>query len=260
MSNRLTRREMKRKDQFVTTVEDTLDYSRSHIQLIVGAVVAVIVGVLLVAGFRWYQASRSERSNVALAEAMETFSAPIVAEGGTAPEGYDGPTFVDEASRDAAAKEEFQSVVDAYGSSDAGAVARLLLADMAAREGDLEAAREGWQAYLDHGGDNMLAMQAHVNLLQLRRESGEADAVATELQEMLNAETPPLPEDLLLFQLGETLEQLERPDEALPHYRRLTEEFPQSGYASPARLKVNRLGGGDPGPTGPNPLSLSLGG
>ncbi len=260
MSNRLTRREIKRKDQFVTTVEETLDYSRSHIQLIVGAVVAVIVGVLLVAGIRWYQDSRSEKSNAALAEAMETFSAPIVAEGGTPPEGYKGPTFVDEASRDAAAKEHFQSVIEAYGSSDAGAVARLLLADMAASEGDLETARQGWQAYLDHGGDNMLAMQAHVNLLQLRRESGEAETVASELQDMLRSEPPPLPEDLVLYELGQTLEQLERSDEALPHYRRLMEEFPQSGYASPARLKVNRLGGADPGPTGPNPLSLSLGG
>ena len=248
MSQRLTRKEIKRKDQFLSTVEHTMDYSRSHVRMIVGAVVAVVVAVGLTIAIVTYLRHRTTASNHELAEAMEVFSAPVVTSGSPPPQDYKGPTFPDEVSRRDEAEKQFQAVVDHWGSSPAGALAKLYLASIATEKGDLESAQKLWSSYLGSHQDNVLAMQVQLNLFELRRAKGEAEEVAAELQGMLSAETRSLPKDVILFQLASTLEQLNRSDEAVTYYQQLVDDYPQSLYTNQARVKTSQLGGGGGGP------------
>lgn len=46
---------------------------------------------------------------------------------------------------------------------------------------------------------------------------------------------------MILHELGTTLEQLHRPQEAIQSYQRILDEFPQSPYRTDAQQKVSAL-------------------
>jgi hypothetical protein len=60
---------------------------------------------------------------------------------------------------------------------------------------------------------------------------------------------------MVLHELGATLEQLHRPQEAIQSYQRILDEFPQSPYRSDAQQKIAAL---DPtrAPAGGSPLGM----
>jgi tetratricopeptide (TPR) repeat protein len=113
---------------------------------------------------------------------------------------------------------------------------------MAAVAGDTERARELWQDFLDEHPKHMLGAEVRLNLYALDRAAGNAEAVAAELQAMLEAEDRPLPEDVVLHELAVTLESLGRDEEAAEHYQTLVSVHPQSAYATAARQKTGGSG------------------
>jgi tetratricopeptide (TPR) repeat protein len=238
MSQRLTRKEMLQKDQFVSSMEQTLDYSRSHMRIIVYAIGGALVLALVVGLVLQFMSYRSSQASEALNGALEAFEAPI----GEPSE--DGKlSFPDEAARTARSKELFEEVRKEYGGTSAGAVSMIYLARMAADEGDLATARKLWESYVDRRGEDLVAAQLRLNLLDLEREEeGGREAVATKLQAMLDKGDRSLPEDVLLYQLAVTLEDLSRTEEALTYYQRIIDEFPQSQFSGPARQKSASLG------------------
>jgi hypothetical protein len=58
---------------------------------------------------------------------------------------------------------------------------------------------------------------------------------------MLEKGDTPLPQDMILHELGATLEQLHRSQEAIQSYQRILDEFPQSPYRTDAQQKVAAL-------------------
>lgn len=238
MSQRITRKEMKQKDQFVSSVEQTLDYSRSHMRTILIGVAAVAVVGIVIAAVVQFLSYRNAQASQALDEALKAFEAPI----GEPVEGGD-LSFPDEAARQARAKELFEAVRDDYGSTAAGDAARIYLAKMAVKEGDVDTARELWEEYVDRRGDDLVAAQLRLNLLDLeRQQDGGEEAVAAKLESMLEDGDRSLPEDVVLYELAVTLEELSRTDEALTYYQRIVDEHPQSQYSPEARRKSNNLG------------------
>jgi TolA-binding protein len=242
MSERLTRKEIK-KDEFVEAVESSVSWVEQHGRTLILAGIAVVV--LVAAGFGtyfWLQA-RSVEASEALDAALKVYRAPV---GPDATADDDGPTFADEAARRARAKELFQAVRADHGSSDAADVAGVYLGQIAADEGDTGSARELWTDYVDSHGDDVLAGQVRVNLLHLDRQEGRAEEVAAKLEGMLTEapEERTLPADVVLWELATTYEALGRDDEAQSTYRRLSEEYPTSGFAAQARSKLPAESGG----------------
>jgi hypothetical protein len=89
-----------------------------------------------------------------------------------------------------------------------------------------------------------------LNLLSLDRKEGKGEEVVTRLRAMLEESEPALPKDVVLHELGTTLEDLKRPQEALQSYQRILDDFPQSPYRQEAQQKVSAL----------NPASATPGG
>ena len=58
---------------------------------------------------------------------------------------------------------------------------------------------------------------------------------------MLEKSDSPLPQDVILAELGMTFEQLHRTQEAIQSYQRIVDEFPQSPYRQEAQQKVSAL-------------------
>ena len=239
MNQRLTRKDIKR-DDFTAAVGRSVEYAGSHVRSIAYAVGGVLLLVLLVVGIHLYRGSQEQKAGDALTAALKAYQAPVAATDAK-PTDPDTPSFPTDAARLARAKELFGKVHSNYGSTDAADLAGLYLAQIAADEGRLDEARKLWNDFIDSHKGSMLAAEAKVNLLALDRKQGKGEAVAQELRGMLEKGDTPLPQDLILHELGTTLEQLHRPQEAIQSYQRIIDEFPQSPFRSDAQQKLAAL-------------------
>jgi predicted negative regulator of RcsB-dependent stress response len=236
---RLTRKEIKR-DEFRAAFGRSVEYAESHVRTIVYAVAGVLLLAVLAVAAYFYLGHRRQGANQALAAATKVYQAPIAAIGAK-PDDSSEPSFPTEAARRARAKELLEKVREDFRLADAADVAGLYLAQIAADEGRLDEARKLWSDFVDEHGDSMLASEARLNLIDLDRKQGKAEQVVKELQAMLEKGDSPLPQDVVLNELGKTLEQLRRPQEAIQSYQRILDEFPQSPYRQEAEQRVSTL-------------------
>ncbi len=236
MSKRLTRKQIKediRHDEVQTAVSSTFEKIQSHLHLVIGLAVGLVVVAIAIAAVRSYLAHRDEKSALELAKAIKIHAAPI-AEEGAQPDDPKAPTFATEDARRARTRE----AMEAIGGGPAEDVASLYLADLALAEGDKDAARGHWESFLADNDDHLLATSVRVNLIRLDREDGKAQEVAERLTAELDVSGKSLPEDVLLYELAQTLEVLERGDEAKDYYQRILDDHPLSPFASVARQKT----------------------
>lgn len=237
MSDRLTKEQIKR-DEFVEAIERSSTFMEEHAKTLILIAVAVLVAVAAGVGFSWWKKSQTAKASTALTEALEVYRAPVGAAAASAPEGEE--SFPDEAARRTRAKELFTALGDDFGSTDAADVADVYLAQIAIDEGDTARARELWQDFIDDHSDHVLAGQVRVNMIHLDRQEGRSEEVAQRLEPMLTADPDDreLPADVVLWELAQTYDELERGDEAQETYRRLAEEYPTSAYSSEARQRL----------------------
>jgi tetratricopeptide (TPR) repeat protein len=237
MSKRLTAKEIKhdiREDEvrtFLTRIFETIQERPGLILAIVGGVVGL---ALLGSGAYAYLNSQREEANAKLAEAIEIYGAPVVEEGAT-PDDPEEPSFASAEARRARAREAFEEVRSGLGASEAGEVANVYLAEIALEEGDAAKAREIWESFLEKNEGHVLALSVRLNLIHLDRAEGRAEEVAERLRQELETVEKSMPEDVLLFELAQTLDQLDQDEEARITYQRILDEHPQSPYAARAR-------------------------
>jgi tetratricopeptide (TPR) repeat protein len=238
MSQRLTRKEIKR-DEVAEWFGGVGDFFRTHGKMLVVAGVALVVLVVGgVGGFLWLS-SRATQANALLTRAMKVYAAPVVATDAK-PDDSDNPSFTDEATRSAKAKELFAQLKSGFHFAHAADVADVYLGRIALADGDPDGARKLWQEFVDEHGKHLLANEIRVNLFALDRQQGKAADVASALEAMLTKapDERPLPGDVILDELAETYEVLGRADDARSTYARLVEEYPQSAFAAEARQKA----------------------
>ncbi|MGH9464297.1 MAG: tetratricopeptide repeat protein, partial [Thermoanaerobaculia bacterium] len=126
-------------------------------------------------------------------------------------------------------------IVERYRGTGAASIADALLGQSAAARGDLAEARRRWAAFLEAAPESMLALAVRRNLFALDRAEGRGEQAASEIRALLEAGDSPLPADVLLYELGRSLEAAGAAAEAAEAYRRLAEEHPGSIYALEAR-------------------------
>ncbi len=245
MSRRLTRKQIKR-DQVGETLGSGIEYVLVHWKSIAYALLAVAAAFGVAAGVRSHQLRREVRAGEELAEAVKVLQAAIDPETAD-PADPEERTFPDEAAREARAMELFDRVQREFSSTDAAAIASVYRARLVARRGDHEEARALWEEFVDRQGDHMLASEVRLNLMTLARQQGRGEELAAEIRSMLDSGRPPLPPDVLLFELGQTLESLGDAG-AGAVYGRLVDEFPDSPYAPEARRRTDVRGAPDLGP------------
>ncbi|HEX6865236.1 MAG TPA: tetratricopeptide repeat protein [Thermoanaerobaculia bacterium] len=239
MNQRLTRKEIKR-DELATALGRSVDYAESHVRTILYAVGGVLLLLAIGVGVYFFLGARAKKANEALSYALRVDQAPIQA-AGAKPDDKSEPSFATEAARDAKSKELFTALHDDFGGTEAGDVAALYLAQMAADEGQLDRARELWNEFVDDHGDHALAGEARLNLFALDRKQGKGEELVTRLRGLLEESEPPLPKDVLLHEMAVTQEQLGRPQEAVQAYQQIVDDYPQSPYRQDAQQKLSAL-------------------
>lgn len=110
-------------------------------------------------------------------------------------------------------RRRFERLMEDYRGSRAAWAAHGHLGELEAANGGFKEARALWQR-LAEGGPADLAADAEMSLILLDREQGRFEELAERLESLVESGGSHLPEDVLLFELAQTLEQLGRYEEA----------------------------------------------
>lgn len=230
MARRITRKQLKQSDEFVSTVDSMVQWMSDNWR----PVAAAIVGVCVVAIGWWlvgkWSASRGADASYALSQAIETY------------EGTDITGQLEPAGDPAAAEAQLLEVIDRYGRTDQADMARLYLARIHFDRGDTEAARDLLVGLAERHRDDAIGRLATLDLVHLRIAAGQATEVALELEAMVVGSNPRLPRDVALYELGKLYVAEQKPDQAREYFQKLVDEFPESPYLGQARQQLQELG------------------
>jgi len=243
-TQRLSRKEIKhdvRDDAFRHAVEGGYDYVRGHQRNLILVIASIVVLVAGFGGWKTWRAKREAGASDLLGHAIASYDAPVVTSDAK-PDDPVEPSFSDDASRLARAKGQLEQLEHDYSGTGAAAVGKVYMGHIRLQEKDSAGARKLWQEFLDERPDDLLASAVRVSLLDLDRKEGKGEQVVQRLRADLEKEEKPLPEDVILFELGTTLEQLGRKQEAHDAFQRVVDEYPDSAWVSKATQKVRELG------------------
>jgi len=243
-SQRLSRKEIKhevREDAFRHAVGESYDYVRGHQRNLLFGILAAVLLIAAVVGWRMWDSRREMAASEKLGRALQVYDAPIQATGAK-PDDESAPSFPDEASRRARAQKLFDELAKDYRGTGGAAGAQVYLGRMRLQAGDAAGARKIWDDFLDDHPDHMLAAAVRRTLLDLDRKEGKGEQVVQRLRADLELEKKPLPEDVILFELGTTLEQLGRRQEAADAFKRVVDEYPDSAWRTKATERLRELG------------------
>jgi tetratricopeptide (TPR) repeat protein len=237
MKHHLSRKEIKR-DEVREALGRGVQYLRGHERTALW-IVGGVLGALLIAALVVFFIGRREASaGGRLASALRVYGAEVDVFD-SAPDDPEEPRFATDQERLDKAKASFTELVDDYGGTDAGQVAKTYLAEIAARQGDTETARKLWAEYLRDNPGSVLAVSVELNLLALDRQAGNLEQVRAGLERQLEEGADrTLPEDVVLYELAQTLDALGRETEAQDLLQRLVDDHPRSPFAFEARQRL----------------------
>ena len=235
------RRQIKQ-DELITGVQQATHWVRLHGHALrVGGLVVVVVAALAAAGF-YFQTSRAREAGEALAAALKIYEAPVAGEPPADPNAAPGPSYPSAEEKFKKAAAAFDGVGRRYASSASGQRARYFAGLCRMQLGQYDAAETTLnEVAAIKNGDVLAPALARLALADLQRRRGALDKAVDAYRKLTEDATLPLPRDYALMQLGATLEEAHRASEARDVYRRLSEEFPASIYASDARQRAEYL-------------------
>ena len=234
-----------RENEFKTGVDHAVDWLRTHAdQLRVVLIVGVVAGGLLL-GLSTFRAQRLRSAEAGLAAARETFDAPVLDELAEGAERPAGPSFATSEEKYKQALVAFDGVARQWPSLAAGRRARYYAALCRIELGDFQNARAALEELQARRDESPLeAALARVALADLERRSGELKKAIDSYRQMADDGAFPLPRDYALMKLASAQEEAHQGPEAGASYRRVVEEFPQSVYAAEARRRLDFLKAG----------------
>jgi TolA-binding protein len=219
-------------------VVETVSENRQHVLM---TVAAVVVAAALVGGYFWWTKRAADRAGAMLGEAMAVVEAPVVPAptlpGATQAAG----TFPTEAARQEAALQALQRVTNEYGSTEAGLAARYQLGALFLRAGRAADAEAAFRAVADAGSD-LYSPSARMGVAEALVAQSKFDEAIQVLTQLSGDRDGMLPIDGVLMQLARTCARAGKTQDARAAYKRIVDEFPESGYVAEARRQLTLLG------------------
>lgn len=242
-ARKLTRKELLRQDEFLTSMEKTQQLWEEHKNVIlISAAAVVVVAILIIGGISFFKA-REAKGDAALTEALRPYHGAVLGEKTAARAADDQMQFSSEAEKYQQSISALDGVIDSYGGTEAGGVARLYRAHSLFNLGRYSEALEEYQSFRDASGTGTLSGLALLNMAQCRMMEGDFPAAIATYQELIDSASElRFPLDTALCALADcTLESGDQ-EKAASLYRRVVDEFPESAYRFVAEEKLGSLG------------------
>lgn len=239
------KKELKRQikqDELVTGAEQAWAWFESHRETV--AVTAAVVAVVAVLGFgiTALQRHKTQEAQRALADALETFHAPVEGEqrpGAPRQPGQVLPTAKEKFFKAAAA---FDGVERGFPSQPAALTAAYYAALCRVELGENAEAEKALAALAArHDEGRLEPALARLALGDLYRRMGQTDKAAEAYRQAAEDPGLAMPRDHALMSLASLLEDAGRLADARAAYERLSAEFPGGAYAADARSRAQYL-------------------
>jgi predicted negative regulator of RcsB-dependent stress response len=196
-----TKRQLKKQDQFISLTEHSVDWAKENRQQAIAiGVIAVVVVLLIVGGYSFFQ-HRTDAASNAFGDAMETYQEPLASQ---APELQPGvKTFPDAKARATAANAQFLAVADKYGLTQPGKMALYMAGVTYMEEGNNGAAEDALKKVAGSwsGDTAALAKSALAGLYEQTGRNADAEKLLEELGKGSAATVPPFYAQLRLGDL-----------------------------------------------------------
>lgn len=207
---------------------------------------AVVGGVAVVAaagfGYLYLQGRNNDQASALLGSAVVITQSPVVPLS-TIPGATQAPgTYPTEAARGEAAIAALQKVIDTYPSNETGTAARYHLATTLLSLGRAADAERVFSEATATGGASLYAEMSklgRVEALVGLQKYDEAIKVLTDLSAQRDSK---LPIDGVLMELARVCRKAGKMQEARAAFKRVVDEFPESGYVGEARQQLATLG------------------
>jgi len=230
MGRRITRKQLKKDDEFVSAAEVIFRWIADNAKALIMGLAAVVAIALIWWAASVWMSSRSDDASFLLYHATKTY------------EGEATPGSMVPAGDLDAAETEFQQVIDSYGRTEQADMARLYLARIALSRGQTDEARAALVELARKHGDDVIGRLANLDLINLRIASGQGAEVAADLEAMVTGQSSGLPRDAALYRLGMLYVEEGQPEKARTYLEMLVEEFPESPFLAEARQRLLELG------------------
>jgi predicted negative regulator of RcsB-dependent stress response len=230
MARRITRKQLKQSDEFVSTMDTVMQWLGGNWRPIIGAIAAVAVIALVWWMVGLWQHSRAEDASYALQHAVKVY------------EGEENAGQLEPAGDPEAAETEFLKVIEHYDTNPQADMARIYLARIHLDRGETDAARDLLVGVADRRRGDAVGRLATLDLIHLRIASGQATEVAVELEAMVAGADIRLPRDVALYELGQLYLAEQDPEQASDYFQKLIDEFPESPYVNLARRHLTEIG------------------
>jgi predicted negative regulator of RcsB-dependent stress response len=221
---KMTRHELKEQDEITTSLQKFTETAYERKREIIVGIVAVVVIVLAIAGWRIYSANRNARAQNDLAVAINAFNDPNIKS--------DKERF--EKTLAAA-----QKVHDDYRSLSAGAIAQYFMALSQEGLGDTAKAQENLQQVVRNSDENVAGV-AKFALAGIYKTHGETQK-ALDLYKQIY-DNGGYSKSAAIFEMAKLQEANNRPEEAKAFYQKIVSEFPESPFRQDADQALKRLG------------------
>jgi tetratricopeptide (TPR) repeat protein len=228
-----------KEDEFKSALEHTIEWGKAHrAEVRVTALVAVVLAAVIGA-IGYFQASERQQAEEGYALAVETWTRPVASAAvepgaktfATAQEKYTATA----AAFDGLAR-KFPSRKEAVRARYFAALSRIELGQYA------EAEKALVDLGADRRAGELEPALARMALAELYKRTGQLDKAIEGFRQIAADPGSAVPRDAAIMSLGATLEDAKRLGEARASFKRLYEEFPQSVYAAEARRRAERLG------------------
>jgi len=225
MARRITRKQLKKDDEFVSTMDTLIRKFGDYWKQAAIGFGAILMIILLWSVFGHWSSARQLKASVMLNAAVKTF----------------GETQDHQANSEELRK-NFEEIISAYGRTPQADMARLYLSRLDLDAGKTDEARKALVKIRQaHKGDT-LGRIAALDLVHLQIASGQGTEVARELEKMVVGRDNTLPRDTALWELGQVYIAEQKPEQAREYLQKIVDDFSDSPYASKAKQTLTELG------------------
>ena len=225
-TRKVSRRQELREDKVVTFYARVLDVFENNRQAVIGAGAAVLAVILLIMGWNWYQGNRNDQALSEMAEAVRLYEA------GSYQAALDGD----------ASFLGLMDVVDSYGGTASGNLARFYAADALFRTGDFEAALELFESYSkgnDYIGASAFAGEAAIHELQ-----GNHERAGDLYMRAANVYSSEITSPMYLSNAARAYTSADETNDAVDALEMIEEDYPDSQAARSVEYKLAMLQAG----------------